>query len=50
MDEKQVVPPTREEVWKLVDAGEELGGFGRAGQFDRTFRPADAAFAVSDQR
>jgi len=29
MDEKQVVPPTKEEVWKLVDAGEELGGFGR---------------------
>jgi integrase len=29
MDEKQVVPPTREEVWNLVDAGEELGGCGR---------------------
>jgi integrase len=29
MDERQVVPPTKEEVWKLVDAGEELGGFGR---------------------
>ena len=29
MDQKQIVPPTREEVWKLVDAAEELGGFGR---------------------
>ncbi len=25
----QIVPPTPEEVWKLVDAGEELGGPGR---------------------
>ena len=29
MDQKQIVPPTREEVWKLVDAAEELGGIGR---------------------
>jgi integrase len=29
MDQKQVVPPTREEVWKLVDAAVELGGIGR---------------------
>src|ERR1039457_5529944 len=28
-DQKQIVPPTREEVWKLVDAAEELGGCGR---------------------
>ena len=26
------------------------GGLGAAGQFDRAFRPADAAFAVGDQR
>ena len=25
MDQKQIVPPTRDEVWKLVDAAEELG-------------------------
>ena len=29
MDPKQIVPPAREEVWKLVDAAEELGGIGR---------------------
>ena len=29
MDQKQIVPPTREEVWKLVDAAGELGGCGR---------------------
>jgi len=28
-DQRQIVPPTRDEVWKLVDAGEELGGPGR---------------------
>ncbi len=28
----------------------ELGGFGAAGQLDRAFRTADAAFAVGDQR
>ncbi len=28
----------------------EFGGFGCAGQFDRTFRAADSAFAVGDQR
>ena len=28
----------------------ELGGFGRAGQLDRAFGAADAAFAVGDQR
>ena len=28
-DQKQVVPPTPQEVWKLVDAGEEIGGPGR---------------------
>jgi integrase len=28
-NQKQVVPPTPEEVWKLVDAGEEIGGPGR---------------------
>jgi integrase len=28
-EQKQVVPPTREEVWKLVDAGEKMGGPGR---------------------
>jgi integrase len=28
MDQKQIVPPTRDEVWKLVDAAEELGGYG----------------------
>jgi integrase len=27
-DQRQIVPPTRDEVWKLVDAGEELGGPG----------------------
>src|ERR1039457_702616 len=26
MAQKQIVPPTREEVWKLVDAAEEMGG------------------------
>lgn len=29
MDQKQIVPPRRDEVWKLVDAAEELGGCGR---------------------
>src|SRR5205823_10804008 len=28
-DQKQVVPPTPEEVWNLIDAGEEIGGPGR---------------------
>jgi integrase len=28
-DQKQILPPTREEVWKLIDAAEELGGPGR---------------------
>ena len=28
-DQKQIVPPSREEVWKLIDAAEELGGPGR---------------------
>src|ERR1039457_4480750 len=37
MDQKQIVPPTREEVWKLVDAAEELGGCGRDMVFLDTF-------------
>jgi integrase len=28
-DQKQIMPPTREEVWRLIDAAEELGGPGR---------------------
>ena len=28
-DQRQIVPPTPDEVWKLVDAGEEIGGQGR---------------------
>lgn len=37
MDQQQIVPPTREEVWKLVDAVEELGGSGRDMVFLDTF-------------
>ena len=28
-DQRQIAPPTPDEVWKLVDAGEEIGGQGR---------------------
>jgi integrase len=28
-DQKQIVPPTLGEVWRLIDAGEEIGGPGR---------------------
>jgi integrase len=28
-DQRQIVPPTPDEMWKLVDAGEEIGGQGR---------------------
>ena len=28
LNQTQIVPPTKEEVWKLVDAAEELGGIG----------------------
>ncbi len=37
MDQKQIVPPTREEVLTLVDAAEELGGCGRDMVFLDTF-------------
>ena len=36
-DQQQIVPPTREEVWRLVDAAEELGGCGRDMVFLDTF-------------
>lgn len=28
-NQKQIIPPTPEEVWRLIDAGEEIGGVGR---------------------
>ena len=28
-DQKQIAPPTREQVWELIDAADQLGGPGR---------------------